>query len=195
MKDSNKVKIDYDCYKVTIAALAEEVKKKGRKYDAIYPIPRGGYFTAIQLSQLLGIRIECDERKITDYTLVVDDICDSGKTIEKFSRCDIAVAFVKERSRTKVDYFGGIIDANDWLIFPDEHDVTVEDNIVRLLEYIGEDPTRAGLLGTPDRYAFLRSLLVRLHPKSKGQDTRYLKGWSCRGLLRCQATDTGATGA
>lgn len=151
MKDSNKVKIDYDCYKVTIAALAEEIKKKGRKYDAIYPIPRGGYFTAIQLSQLLGIRIECDERKITDYTLVVDDICDSGKTIEKFSRCDIAVAFVKERSRTKVDYFGRIIDANDCLIFPDEHDVTVEDNIVRLLEYIGEDPTRAGLLGTPDR--------------------------------------------
>lgn len=88
MKDSNKVKIDYDCYKVTIAALAEEVKKKGRKYDAIYPIPRGGYFTAIQLSQLLGIRIECDERKITDYTLVVDDICDSGKTIEKFSVVD-----------------------------------------------------------------------------------------------------------
>ena len=150
MKDSNKVQIDYNYYKKAVNWLADQIKDKGRSYDAIYPIPRGGYFTAIQLSQLLNIRIECDIRKITPNTLVVDDICDSGKTIEGFSNYDTAVTFVKERSKDKVSFYGGIVDANDWLIFPDEHEVTVEDNIVRILEYIGEDPNREGLKGTPD---------------------------------------------
>ena len=151
MKDSNKVQIDYNYYKKAVNWLADHIKDKGRSYDAIYPIPRGGYFTAIQLSQLLNIRIECDIRKITPNTLVVDDICDSGKTIEGFSNYDTAVTFVKERSKDKVSFCGVIVDANDWLIFPDEHEVTVEDNIVRILEYIGEDPNREGLKGTPDR--------------------------------------------
>ena len=151
MKDSNKVKIDYNYYKCAVEAMAEQIKDKGRSYDAIYPIPRGGYFTAIQLSQLLGIRIECDIRKTTSKTLVVDDICDSGKTIKGFSNNDTAVTFVKERSKDKVSFCGGIVDDNDWLIFPDEHEVTVEDNIIRILEFVGEDPNREGLKGTPDR--------------------------------------------
>lgn len=151
MKDFNKVQIDYAYYKTAVGAMAEQIINKGRSYDAIYPIPRGGYFIAIQLSQLLGIRIECDIRKITPKTLVVDDICDSGKTIEGFSNYDAAVAFAKERSKDKASFCGGIVGDNDWLIFPDEHEVTVEDNIIRILEYIGEDPNREGLKGTPDR--------------------------------------------
>ena len=151
MKDSNKVKIDYNYYKCAVEAMAEQIKNKGRSYDAIYPIPRGGYFTAIQLSQMLGVRIECDIRKITPKTLVVDDICDSGKGIEGFGNYETAVTFVKERSKDKVSFYGGIVNANDWLIFPDEHEVTVEDNIIRILEFIGEDPNREGLKGTPDR--------------------------------------------
>ena len=151
MKYSNKVKIDYNFYKLTAAALAEEVKKNVHKYDAVYPVPRGGYFTAIQLNETLGLPIQCDKSKITKNTLIVDDICDSGKTISEFNGYDTAVTFVKERSKDKVTFCGGIVDKKDWLVFPDEHDITVEDNIVRLLEYIGENPNRAGLVGTPDR--------------------------------------------
>ena len=50
MKDFNKVQIDYNYYKKAVDSLAEQIKDDGRSYDAIYPIPRGGYFTAIQLS-------------------------------------------------------------------------------------------------------------------------------------------------
>ena len=119
MKDFNKVQIDYNYYKKAVDSLADQIKDNGRSYDAIYPIPRGGYFTAIQLSQLLNIRIECDIRKITPKTLVVDDICDSGKTIESFKNYDTAVAFVKVRSSDirsddKVTFYGSIVRDRDW---------------------------------------------------------------------------------
>lgn len=151
MTKLNKVKIDYAYYETAIIALAENIKNTGRRYDAIYPIPRGGYFTAIELGKFLNLNIECDNSKITDNTLIVDDICDSGKTIANFKNCDTAVAFVKLRSQNKVTFYGSIVPESDWLIFPDEHDITIEDNIVRILEYIGENPNRKGLLGTPDR--------------------------------------------
>lgn len=164
---NNKVKITYDCYKVVIAEIARQIKKKERCYKSIYPIPRGGYFTAIELSRLLNTPIECDKANIDHTTLVVDDICDSGKTIKEFDGYDTAVAFVKERSLNKVSFFGRIVPENDWLVFPDEHETTVEENITRILEYIGEDPTREGLVGTPDRIIRMWGEIFRGYDKGQ----------------------------
>lgn len=164
---NNKEKITYDCYKVAIAEIARQIKEKKRCYKSIYPIPRGGYFTAIELSRLLNTPIECDKANIDHTTLVVDDICDSGKTIKEFDGYDTAVAFVKERSLNKVSFFGGIVPENDWLVFPDEHETTVEENITRILEYIGEDPTREGLVGTPDRIIRMWGEIFRGYDKGQ----------------------------
>ena len=139
MNSSNRVKITYNGYKAVAEEIARQIKKAKCSYRRIYPIPRGGYIIAIQLSRLLCVPIECDKEKINCNTLVVDDICDSGKTIEEFKDFDIAVAYAKKRSISKVKYCGGIVEENDWLIFPDEHETTVEENIRRILEYIGED--------------------------------------------------------
>lgn len=164
---SKKVKITYDCYKAAIAEIARQIKEKKRCFKSIYPIPRGGYFTAIELSQLLGIPIKCDKANIDNTTLVVDDICDSGKTIKEFDGYDTAVAFTKERSLNKVSFCGGIVRENDWLVFPDEHETTVEENITRILEYIGEDPTREGLIGTPDRIIRMWGEIFRGYDKEQ----------------------------
>lgn len=164
---NNKVKITYDCYKVAITEIARQIKEKKRCYKSIYPIPRGGYFTAIELSRLLNTPIECDKANIDHTTLVVDDICDSGKTIKEFDGYDTAVAFVKERSLNKVSFSGGIVPENDWLVFPDEHETTVEENITRILEYIGEDPTREGLVGTPDRIIRMWGEIFRGYDKGQ----------------------------
>lgn len=164
---NNKEKITYDCYKVAIAEIARQIKEKKRCYKSIYPIPRGGYFTAIELSRLLNTPIECDKANIDYTTLVVDDICDSGKTIKEFDGYDTAVAFVKERSLNKVSFSGGIVPENDWLVFPDEHETTVEENITRILEYIGEDPTREGLVGTPDRIIRMWGEIFRGYDKEQ----------------------------
>ena len=164
---NNKEKITYECYKVATAEIARQIKEKKRCYKSIYPIPRGGYFTAIELSRLLNTPIECDKANIDHTTLVVDDICDSGKTIKEFDGYDTAVAFVKERSLNKVSFSGGIVPENDWLVFPDEHETTVEENITRILEYIGEDPTREGLVGTPDRIIRMWGEIFRGYDKGQ----------------------------
>ena len=45
------------------------------------------------------------------------------------------------------------IETNDWLIFPWEKTQNdIEDNVVRLLQYFGEDVNREGLKDTPKRY-------------------------------------------
>ena len=164
---NNKVKITYDRYKVAIAEIARQIKEKKRCYKSIYPIPRGGYFTAIELSRLLDTPIECDKANIDYSTLVVDDICDSGRTIKEFDGYDTAVAFAKERSLKKVSFCGGIVPENDWLVFPNEHETTVEENITRILEYIGENPTREGLVGTPDRIIRMWGEIFRGYDKAQ----------------------------
>lgn len=167
MNSSNRVKITYNGYKAAAEEIARQIKETKRTYKRIYPIPRGGYIIAIQLSRLLCIPIECDKDNIDHTALVVDDICDSGKTIEEFKDFDTAVAYAKKRSLNKVRYCGGIVNENDWLIFPDEHEVTVEDNIRRILEYIGEDPTREGLVGTPDRIIRMWNEIFRGYDKKQ----------------------------
>src|SRR6185436_3729090 len=81
--------------------------------------------------------------------VIVDDIIDSGKTRDHY----------KQRFPTKP--FWALVDKTDsvgqyagiWVQFPweMEADRDVEDNVVRLLQFLGEDAGRPGLVGTPAR--------------------------------------------
>lgn len=173
----NKIKLSYDDYIKACGSLAEAIVDKGNEYHSIYPIPRGGYFTAIELSKHLDVPVIYDKERITENTLVVDDITDSGKTLAAFPDNDKAVAYCKERSRKYATFVGKVVSENDWLVFPDEHDVTVEDNIIRLLEYIGEDPNREGLKGTPDRIIRMWKEIFRGYdPMQKPKITTFENG-------------------
>lgn len=173
----NKIKISYYDYIKACVSLADAVINSGKSYSSVYPIPRGGYFTAIELSKHLDLPIVYDKEHITENTLVVDDITDSGKALAAFSNNDTAVAFCKHRSMSFSTFVGQEIADSAWLVFPDEHDVTVEDNIIRLLEYIGEDPNREGLKGTPDRIIRMWEEIFRGYdPMQKPKITTFENG-------------------
>ena len=138
--------IEYQKYDQDIMALAEKISQSGKKYEGLYPIPRGGYYPAIRLSQMLELPIITFTTK---NILIVDDIVDSGKTMEQYKNYDKAVVYAKEQSKDKVDYYGAV--KTGWLQIPDEKDCDIEEHIRRLIEYIGENPNREGLVGTPDR--------------------------------------------
>ena len=140
-------KIDFEQYDKDIAALADKIKSSGKLYAAVYGIPRGGYYPAIKLSELLGIPV-VSQLSPDKEILVVDDIIDSGATLDNYLN-NTAVVYAKNHSKDKVNYYGAIKDG--WLAIPDEKDCGIEDHIRRMIEYIGECPTRQGLLGTPDR--------------------------------------------
>ena len=120
---------------------------------AVYPVPRGGVPVAYALAQHMQIEI-VDNIDVAD--IVVDDLVDSGMTRERFQDRT-------KRGEMAENTFFALIDKpalaaghpyKDWIVFPWERGdegASITDNVVRLLQYIGEDDKREGLLDTPKR--------------------------------------------
>lgn len=110
----------------------------------IYAVPRGGIPVALALAGT-GPFVLVDEAGQAD--VVVDDLIDSGATSKRYSNDYPFYALIDKRTDPIYRY--------TWVEFPWEQgsEGGIEDNIVRLLQYVGEDPTRGGLLETPGRVA------------------------------------------
>lgn len=115
----------------------------------VFAIPRGGIPAALAAGQFRDLRLVNDPREAAVF---IDDIVDSGDTREKY------------RHRFPHVPFFALIDKTDptpemrglgWVVFPWEvsngEDEGIESNVTRLLEYVGENPARGGLLETPAR--------------------------------------------
>lgn len=117
-----------------------------------YPIPNGGIFAALALQRELICRPRPILLKLVerlddpDIDIYVDDLIDSGKTLRAYQARRL-LPFYALIDKTKAE-------VPVWVSFPWErmqkHEGP-EDNIVRVLQFIGEDPTREGLVQTPAR--------------------------------------------
>lgn len=117
----------------------------------IYGIPTGGSFVARLLSDQVGFELVSQPE---DCDVLIDDVYDSGRTYDLWTS-----AYHKP--------FYVLCDKRDddwqevWVTFPWERGPQAdgEQAVVRLLQSIGEDPTRDGLRDTPRRvHAALREL-------------------------------------
>lgn len=119
------------------------------KTQTLWGVPRGGIPAAFAVAAHSGA-IVVDS--IQDATVIVDDIWDSGRTAERImDTAESGTTFVTLFDKRRAPWRGR------WLIMPWETvegatgDESATDAITRLLQYIGEDPKREGLLKTPDR--------------------------------------------
>lgn len=132
-----------------------ELEKKLEKLDIlnIFGIPRGGHYPAGIIAHDLSVKQIFNPAEITEKTLIVDDLFDSGKTLQeymqKYPKSEFAVVYAKNQTPKKC-YVGQYV-AKKWLVFPDENGCGIEENLKRTLQYIGEDTTREGLIETPSR--------------------------------------------
>lgn len=154
----NKLVLTTEKYDEYIKVLSDKIIASGLKFANVYGVPRGGYYPAIRLAGFLGLEVVT---KISKDTLIVDDICDSGSTLKQYPNNSKAVVFCRIKSVESCDFWGELAESDQWIVFPDEKGLTVEENIRRIFEYIGEDPNRTGLLGTPDRIIRMWSEIFR----------------------------------
>ena len=107
----------------------------------VWGVPRGGAIVA----GLSGREIVPPE----DAEYIIDDIIDSGKTRDywtaKYPNAKF-IAVINKQSPAKEF-------PKSWIHFPweEEPEIDGEKSIVRLLQFLGEDPKREGLLETPKR--------------------------------------------
>lgn len=114
-----------------------------------YPIPRGGIPALYALVAMFPQMTIAESPETANFFF--DDIIDSGKTTNDWSAKYPSTPFYALIDKT--DAACPYLD--EWVVFPWEgnSDGSIEDNIRRLLQFVGEDPARGGLLETPARVA------------------------------------------
>ncbi len=129
-------------------ALAEKVRAKGKRYDLVVGIARGGIPVAMVLSDHLNVKVDfvnvksyndigkrSPPRILSTLTeaiqdediLLVDDLVDQGDTLtlmkgylsqQKPRTLETAVLFKKPWSKTQPDYY--LEEVSEWVVFPFE---------------------------------------------------------------------------
>jgi len=102
---------DQDCEKII-----EMLYERRGDFDGVWGPPRGGLPLAVALSHGLGLPFLPEPKSIK--TLIVDDIADTGKTLEKFSLTHFTVTlFYHWQSVTIPNIY--LREKNEgWIIFP-----------------------------------------------------------------------------
>lgn len=156
---------------IAVAANKVALKIAGRvnlNPQRVWGIPRSGVPAAyIITSALNDLGVPATLVNTPDEaTLIVDDLVDSGATISRYSekyRCAyFACLFSKQVQHDAFPssapyYFGELLTSKGmWITFPwdvsgEASDTSAFDAVTRMLQYIGEDPQRGGLLETPKR--------------------------------------------
>ena len=127
----------------------EELRKRIDEFKntlpegTVFGIPRGGAIIAEMLNNHHH-RIVYDPK---EATIIIDDIYDSGCTIEKYRE-----EYPNRLYFVLIDKRSGI-HKNKWYEFPYEKtaEIDIEEHVRRIIEYLGEDPNREGLINTPGR--------------------------------------------
>lgn len=129
------------------SALVAEIGRSKLNITSVYGVPRGGVPVAMLLASHLGLPVVDTPN---EYSLIVDDICDSGKTLARFPNHHTATLYVSANCQKTPTFY--MARAKHWVEFPWEiGEAPGEDAVTRILEAIGEDPAREGLQDTPRR--------------------------------------------
>jgi hypoxanthine phosphoribosyltransferase len=107
-------------FEYLIEKLIYQIQSSDYKYNLIYGCPRGGLIPAVVLSHRLGISLTQDYINVGHLNvLIIDDICDTGKTISEYVGYHSATLHYKLTAIIKPTYYSEITDK--WVVYPWEN--------------------------------------------------------------------------
>lgn len=122
----NYVKMSWEEFDKAVDILVGQIKKERYPPKAIYGVPRGGLILAVCLSHRLKIPLVTEP---TEGALLVDDVAETGKTLEKIYFDDrdfmfhgVAVLYMSTESKFLVGHFARAKSSKDWIVFPWERE-------------------------------------------------------------------------
>lgn len=99
-----------------VSKLAFKIKESDYDFKSIHGIKRGGLIPAVILSHKLGIPYT---NSIKADTLVVDDICDSGYTLENtVGLYTAALHYKSHTSKFKPTFYSEELTEDFWIVYP-----------------------------------------------------------------------------
>lgn len=107
-----------------LGMITHQVVMSDEDYDGVYGIPRGGLVPAVYLSHRLSLDYVHRVSDITEDTLVVDDISDTGATLEDLLGTlkvvpDIACLYTTGWTSVQPTYWVHEKPTEDcWIVFP-----------------------------------------------------------------------------
>lgn len=141
------IKISHHDLQLLATDAAGKIRTLVGTHVKAFPIPRGGVPAALAIQSKLPGLVLTDNALEAD--IFIDDLIDSGETLRQW--CDLFPGKPFFALLNKGDDKGPFRDK--WVVFPWESDAvgSFEDNVRRLLQFVGEDAAREGLLETPAR--------------------------------------------
>jgi hypoxanthine phosphoribosyltransferase len=119
-----KVYLDWVSTEALVDCLALNIKLSNCPPSYISGLPRGGLIPAVMLSHKLNIPFVplslIESLPVVDV-LIVDDIADSGETLESYQKYNTAVLHYKIQSEHIPTYYGIEIPNNIWISYPWEN--------------------------------------------------------------------------
>lgn len=126
MKEQKK-RINWDQVQGAIASIIEQMDIMEYKPNKICAVSRGGLVAGVMLSHYFGAAFEAINPDTVVFgdqnTLIVDDIYDSGKTIQHLRRLNprarfATLYFSNLHPDDDIEFYGFSYNGNEWLIFP-----------------------------------------------------------------------------
>ena len=118
---SNIARVSWQQYDDDVHLLAERIKKSTVELHCIHAIPRGGMVVAVHLSHLL--KLPLTENPYGTF-LVVDDVSDTGSTLQEFTgkrfgrKCVLATLYIKEGTTVVPTFFTRSFKKDEWIEYP-----------------------------------------------------------------------------
>ena len=115
LKADNKIFLSWDDIGILVEKLCKKIFMSTLPINSVHGLRRGGYIPAVMISHQLNLPYS---EAVHRDTLIIDDICDSGKTLENAPGLYNAVLHYKPHTSSVVPTLWASEVGDEWIVYP-----------------------------------------------------------------------------